>query len=461
MTVRIRSTAIAIILCCICAGASAQISVSDQRYKADILLVVAHPDDETVVSSYLARAIFDQHKRVAVVYCTRGDSGSNAAGREHGRALGLVREIEARRAMDFFGVQNVWFLDGRDTYSQNVLVSLGAWPSAVVLEQLVRIVRLTQPEVVITWLPDSVAGENHGDHQAAGVLASEAFDMAGDPAAFPAQLAAPIRQYEDALEGLSPWRPEKLYFFTDAFNTDFMQEHGPQYSGAETSPSRKVSYLELAAEAGAAYWTQSPDLQLNRQIEAGQNLPDAIRKMQAAGYFPEPVRLWLGKSLVEGSATGDVFEGITATAIAFVPTSKPTKPAPPESIEVELGGPWGFYREFWRTHGLELLQARRREIAVQPNDTLRIPLVVRNTSTQAVQVVASVILPDGWQDKDGRRAVTVPPKSTLNISLPVSAPAQENRAFAEIRINVTAGGSVVFQDSVFAQVSPYVGEQVK
>ena len=46
---------------------SQQISLPDERYKADILLVVAHPDDDTLVTSYLARAIFDQHKRVAVV----------------------------------------------------------------------------------------------------------------------------------------------------------------------------------------------------------------------------------------------------------------------------------------------------------------------------------------------------------------------------------------------------------
>src|SRR5690242_625199 len=52
----------------------AQVSSPDSRYKADILLVVAHPDDDTVVASYLARAVFDQHKRVAVVFCTPGDS---------------------------------------------------------------------------------------------------------------------------------------------------------------------------------------------------------------------------------------------------------------------------------------------------------------------------------------------------------------------------------------------------
>src|SRR5260370_12852995 len=76
----------------------------DQRYKADILLVVAHPDDETAISSYLARAIFDQHKRVAVIYGTRGDGGGNSVGYEQAAALGAVREIEARRALASWGV---------------------------------------------------------------------------------------------------------------------------------------------------------------------------------------------------------------------------------------------------------------------------------------------------------------------------------------------------------------------
>src|SRR5205823_6592962 len=54
----------------------------DERFKADILVVVAHPDDETMVSAYLAKAIYDEHKRVAVIYGTRGDGGGNAMGYE-------------------------------------------------------------------------------------------------------------------------------------------------------------------------------------------------------------------------------------------------------------------------------------------------------------------------------------------------------------------------------------------
>ncbi|HWB95728.1 MAG TPA: hypothetical protein VG672_03475, partial [Bryobacteraceae bacterium] len=46
----------------------------DDRFKADILLIVAHPDDEQGVTAYLARAM-DEHKRVAVLWATRGDTG--------------------------------------------------------------------------------------------------------------------------------------------------------------------------------------------------------------------------------------------------------------------------------------------------------------------------------------------------------------------------------------------------
>ena len=153
---------------------------ADERFKADILLIVAHPDDETEVTGYLARAIYDEHRRVAVIFGTRGDGGGNAMGNEQAAALGAEREIEGRRALANFGVMNVWFLTGPDTPGQDVLRSLETWNHGASLAQAVRLIRLTRPEVILTWLPEYVAGENHGDHQAAGVIATEAFDLAGD-----------------------------------------------------------------------------------------------------------------------------------------------------------------------------------------------------------------------------------------------------------------------------------------
>jgi LmbE family N-acetylglucosaminyl deacetylase len=62
---------------------------------------------------------------------------------------------------------NVWFLEAPNVSSQNVMNSLERWDHGAVLEQVVRLVRLTRPEVILTWLPAFVAGENHADHQAA------------------------------------------------------------------------------------------------------------------------------------------------------------------------------------------------------------------------------------------------------------------------------------------------------
>src|SRR4051812_45470310 len=83
-------------------GQSAHPPKPDDRYKADLLVIVAHPDDETAIGAYLARAIFDQKKRVAVVFGTHGNSGGNAEGQEQAGALGAIREIEGRRALEHF-----------------------------------------------------------------------------------------------------------------------------------------------------------------------------------------------------------------------------------------------------------------------------------------------------------------------------------------------------------------------
>src|SRR2546430_10825961 len=86
----------------------------DERYKVDLLLVVAHPDDEGAATPYLARAL-DEHKRIAVVFGTRGSSGANEAGAEQAAALGAIREIEARNALTTLGITNVWLLGGSGT----------------------------------------------------------------------------------------------------------------------------------------------------------------------------------------------------------------------------------------------------------------------------------------------------------------------------------------------------------
>src|SRR5579864_7676831 len=291
----------------------------DPRFKADVLLVVAHPDDETGVSAYLAQ-LLDQHKRVAAVYLTHGEAGHNNMGPERAIALGEVREMELRRAMTKVGVDNVWFLDGRDTPSQNILQSLANWHNGAALEEVVRMVRLTRPEVILTWLPGFFIGENHGDHQAAGVVATEAFDMAGDPSVFPAQLAAPVRVNETLLEGLRPWQPKKIYYFSDAQEQEQFKNSGPAYPVTGISPVRKLPYWRITLEAFEFHLSQ-----YRTYIESMSKLDEQqLAKKAKEDGWDDPVQLTFGKSNVGGTVTGDVFEGIGSGDIAFVRRTEAT-----------------------------------------------------------------------------------------------------------------------------------------
>ena len=343
--------------------------------KPTYLLVVAHPDDEVMATAYLAREIYDNHKRVAVVYQTAGDEGNNDVGPEQAAALGDIRQIEGRRAVGSLGITNVWFLGGHDTVSQNVLTSLEHCGHGRCLDELVRIVRITQPSVILTWLPDFATGENHADHQASGVLATEAFDLAGDPTVFSEQVspASNPDKNMNLTEGLRPWQPQKIYYFYNSTH-DISSGQGPQYSSQEISPSRHVSYGMLAAEVFTNHLSQGGTKVANEI--AGNTLgssSDEIAKI-ATG----PVQLIFGKSLVPSAVTDDVFTGVVPDGIAFQRAPGFTAPRHSEPT-LEIGDPWSYYHKFWQAHGLDhLARIVPVEVSVHVDGTLVIPLIVEN-----------------------------------------------------------------------------------
>jgi LmbE family N-acetylglucosaminyl deacetylase len=386
---KLSRTSLLVILCSFLLHAESQTNPpADARFKVDLLVVVAHPDDETELGAYLARAIFDEKKRVAVVFGNRGNQGGNAEGQEQAAALGAIREIEARRALAHFDISDVWFLNGTDTPGQSVLDSLETWNHGDALSRLVRLIRLTRPTVIATWLPDWVAGENHGDHQAAGVIATEAFDLAANPTVFPEQLAPPKNREDirNLTEGLRPWQAEKIYYFSDAAHTDFLEGKGPQYSATEASPSRHVSYARLAAEECSYHLTQD---------DSGQMAAAALAKNDLH-YFNEPVRFIFGKSYVQSSPTADLFDGANGDSIPYhtPPGFAQRKLSSPQ---LELGGSWYFYRQFWQAHGLEhLANLLEPEIMAQFSSRFTIPLIIENPTDRPMHVNLSVNLPPGW-----------------------------------------------------------------
>ena len=379
----------------------------DPRYKADILLIVAHPDDDTAISTYLSKAVLDEGKRVAVLFTTRGSAGPNAVGMEQGRALSDVREMEARRSLAARGITNVWFLPGGDIATQDVLHSLEGMGHGAALEEVVRIVRLTRPEVILTWLPAYVAGENHGDHQASSVLSVEAFDCSGDPTAFPEQISAPRAHWgiNNYGEGLHPWQPRKLYFFSDASHPEFLKGHGPVYLANGISHSKKVPFSEINRLAWEQYSTQ---------IDFGAE--------ELAHYINMPEYLVLGKSLVPSAMDADVWAGINDDTSAFQ-APVPYKELPTRQITLQLGGPWAFYRNFYRVHRLASLEELvPPQTALSDEHQLWVPLLLRNGLKEAVEIEIHPEFPQGWTGDTKDHTYHLDANETYPISVFLTAP---------------------------------------
>ncbi len=168
------------------------------RVVGSVLHVAAHPDDEnTELITFLAKG---RGYRTGYLSLTRGDGGQNELGRDFDERLGYLRthELIAARALD----------DGRQFFTRAIDFgfsktpeeTLAFWNRREVLGDVVRVIRQFRPDVVVTRFPIPPGSGGHGHHTASGMLSVEAFALAGDPAAYPEQLA----------EGLRPWQPRRL-----------------------------------------------------------------------------------------------------------------------------------------------------------------------------------------------------------------------------------------------------------
>jgi LmbE family N-acetylglucosaminyl deacetylase len=136
-----------------------------------IMLVVAHPDDETlfgpVLSKYRA-----QKAEVTIVYIADGGKGfSRLPSLPAGKTLADVRKLEAECAAQVVGAEPV-FLGFEDA-------ALGAkvMPPWKILneatEKVAEVFQRVQPDVVLTFGPDGAYG--HPDHRLAGDVITSLF----------------------------------------------------------------------------------------------------------------------------------------------------------------------------------------------------------------------------------------------------------------------------------------------
>ena len=173
-------------------------SLKKLRTRASLLMVTAHPDDED--GGMLAYESRGQGARVMLLTLSRGESGANVMSPDFFDALGLVRTEELLAAGRYYGVEQYFGRVVNNGFSKTKEETLAAWSYDRVLEDTVRVVRITRP-LVITSVFIGGPTDGHGNHQVAGQMAQEVFRAAADPKMFPEQIRA----------GLRPWQPLKVY----------------------------------------------------------------------------------------------------------------------------------------------------------------------------------------------------------------------------------------------------------
>ena len=228
-----------------------------------LLLVHAHPDDETINDGVTMAKYAADGVAVTLVTCTRGEEGEvlvesllNLASSKDDK-LGEHREVELKDAMHELGIKDFRFLgspnkkwrdsgmmgtpqnDRKDVFWQADLDEAAG--------ELVKIILETKPQVLITY--DEFGGYGHPDHIKANQVAMRAAEIASQQG----------------------WQVSKIYWNTMPksviqMGIDKMKEVGSEFFGAESADD-----LPFA----------KPDELVTSVVKAPEYVPQKLAAMKA------------------------------------------------------------------------------------------------------------------------------------------------------------------------------------
>lgn len=214
------------------------------------MYLAAHPDDEN--TNLIAFFANEKNYRTTYLSMTRGDGGQNLIGTDIREYLGIIRTQELLAARRTDGGEQSFTRANDFGYSKDPDETLNFWNKDKVLSDVIWAIRKYRPDIIITRFDTSrvAGGRMHGHHTASAILAQEAFDLAGNPQAFPEQL-----------KYVEPWQPKSLYWNTYNFGGGFTSEHEdePGYFSVNIgvyNPLLGKSYGEISALSRSQHKSQ-------------------------------------------------------------------------------------------------------------------------------------------------------------------------------------------------------------
>ena len=162
----IRTTA-AIALAAVAIGPA---QAQEQAEPQQVLVVVAHPDDELFMAPAIASFARQGHA-VSILFATIGDQGPGVSSLAKGAALGEVRRGEATCSAKALGAE-ARFLQGLGDGTLAATPQAPDSPARGFLDQFADAYLDVMPDLVLTWGPDG--GYGHADHRMVSALTVQA-----------------------------------------------------------------------------------------------------------------------------------------------------------------------------------------------------------------------------------------------------------------------------------------------
>jgi LmbE family N-acetylglucosaminyl deacetylase len=225
-----------------------------------LLVVVAHPDDETFGLGSVIAAAVDRGAEVVVCCATRGEAGESEVVLAPGQSIAELREAELREAGRILGVHRQVLLDYRDSGMEGEAApdSLAGAPLESVVAAVRAVLADVRPTLVVTL--DPITSDGHRDHDRVGAATLAATAEQPDLPTY--VWCVPRHLIQQWFAEMATARPDSAY-----------ADEAPPEAGRPIEEVTTIldgtPYLALRARASAAHASQKPPLTgMSPELEA-------------------------------------------------------------------------------------------------------------------------------------------------------------------------------------------------